>query len=60
MFLDRLDPKMSGCSSPPEARLSNNEQAVCQPDCREIPVCSARTRPGSLPVVRLFCWNPGA
>src|SRR5204863_9591966 len=33
--LDRLDPKMSGCSSPPEARLSNREQAVCHPACME-------------------------
>jgi hypothetical protein len=37
MFLDRLDPKMSGRSSPPEARLSNKEQAVCHPGRMEIP-----------------------
>jgi len=36
MFLDRLDPKMSGCSSPPEARLSNKEQAACHPGRLEI------------------------
>jgi len=29
MFLDRADPKMSGGSSPPEARLAKKEQAVC-------------------------------
>jgi len=55
MFLDRLDPKMSGCSSLPEARLSNKEQAACHPGRLEIPVYSGRIRRGSLPVDRLFC-----
>jgi len=55
MFLDRFDPKMSVGSSPPEARLSNKEQAVCHPARVEIPAGSALTRRRSLPGDRLFC-----
>jgi hypothetical protein len=46
MFLDRLDPKMSGGSSPPEARLSNTEQAVCHPGRLAIPVGSRQLAGG--------------